>query len=317
MSVVIPTYNGSALVGRALASVLAQTRRPDEVVVVDDRSDDHTAAVAEAIGATSAVPIRVLRLTRNSGGPARPLNVGIASAQGDVIAVLEQDDAMRPRRIERLLQALEAVPESSVVVGRVAIDGRSPGDLTPIWPVPQFAGVVELDDDSRPVVPVEPAAAFRGLLRRNFAVSNSNLGFRKHVWRDIHGFNERIRTCTDLDYMLKAVRVGTVAVINEVVLDYHWRPDSLNRSKCDATMTELALVRLAAASAKPEWAGEDLDELAAAALSLITAALRRGDVAEACRVVIGVTGSRSTAPVLRHLGHRVRRRIAWEHQRAQ
>ena len=93
VSVVIPTYNASPFIRETLASVFAQTRLPDEVIVVDDCSSDGTAALADSLVATAPVPLRIIRLPKNTGGPAAPTNAGIAEASGDIIATLDHDDA--------------------------------------------------------------------------------------------------------------------------------------------------------------------------------------------------------------------------------
>src|SRR5206468_3304652 len=65
VGVTMSVYNGAATVTQALASVAGQTRRPDQVVVVDDGSSDGTVAAAEAWD--DVLPLRVLRHARNSG----------------------------------------------------------------------------------------------------------------------------------------------------------------------------------------------------------------------------------------------------------
>ncbi len=62
VSVVIPTHNGRAFLADALDSVLAQTERPAEVLVVDDASTDGTADLAEELARTAPLPVRVVRL---------------------------------------------------------------------------------------------------------------------------------------------------------------------------------------------------------------------------------------------------------------
>ncbi len=73
--------------------------------MVDDASPDNTVAIVELVARESRIPLRVIRLERNSGGPSRPLNVGIEAARGEVIVILEQDDVMRPQRIASQLKS--------------------------------------------------------------------------------------------------------------------------------------------------------------------------------------------------------------------
>lgn len=92
VSVVIPTYNGARFIRDALESVFAQTQLPDEIIVVDDGSTDDTVEVVKQMTKESPHPVRLIKMTHNSGGPAAPINTGIAAAIGEFIAVLDQDD---------------------------------------------------------------------------------------------------------------------------------------------------------------------------------------------------------------------------------
>ena len=123
VTVVIPTYNGAAFIGEALASVFAQTLPPAEVIVVDDCSTDGTANLVQALAHTVPVPLRLIRCDRNSGGPAHPLNVGVAAAQGELIAVLDQDDVFAPDKIEREVGLLTGFPDAALVAGFCAAWG--------------------------------------------------------------------------------------------------------------------------------------------------------------------------------------------------
>jgi len=87
VSVIIPTYNRRELVQRALRSVLAQTRRVDEVIVVDDGSTDGTGeALAAAFGD------RIVYLRQSNAGVSAARNRGLALARGRYLALLDSDD---------------------------------------------------------------------------------------------------------------------------------------------------------------------------------------------------------------------------------
>jgi succinoglycan biosynthesis protein ExoO len=107
VSVIIPAWNVSAFLPRAVASVLAQRGAgPVEIVIVDDCSSDTTVAVAAELAAHHP-EITLLRNSENSG-PARSRNLGIAAARGDWVAVLDADDAYAPDRLARLTAVAEA-----------------------------------------------------------------------------------------------------------------------------------------------------------------------------------------------------------------
>ena len=99
VSVIIPTYNRAHLVGRAIRSVLAQTFRDFELIVVDDSSTDDT---EDVIGSFADPRIRYLRHETNRGG-ATARNTGIRVACGEYIAFLDSDDEWLPEKLERQL----------------------------------------------------------------------------------------------------------------------------------------------------------------------------------------------------------------------
>ena len=191
VSVVIPTYNGASFIGGALSSVFSQTRKPDEVIVVDDGSRDQTSVIVSSIASEAPIPVRFLPLSRNSGGPSRPLNVGIQSARGDFLVVLEQDDLMRSNRVEVQVRALSAYPDCSVALSRFCVMGNEEGDMSPIWPTSQFSDLsTQLDAAAEFSVP-ESKAVFNALMKKNFAGTNSNFCFTRGSYNLIGGFDER------------------------------------------------------------------------------------------------------------------------------
>ncbi len=105
-SILVPLYNSAATLERCLASARGQTLADIEILVADDASTDGSAALAERIAGEDA-RIRVVRLSSNGGKP-RAMNVMMAQAQGDWVAVLDADDAIDPTRLERLIGRAEA-----------------------------------------------------------------------------------------------------------------------------------------------------------------------------------------------------------------
>jgi glycosyltransferase involved in cell wall biosynthesis len=111
ISVVVPAWNAAATIGETLASIAAQTRRPDEVIVVDDGSEDATGAIARAAG------VRVIRQSRL--GMAGAMNTGVAASSGTLIAFLDSDDLWTPDKLAWQAAALLADPSLDGVFGHV------------------------------------------------------------------------------------------------------------------------------------------------------------------------------------------------------
>lgn len=104
ISVVVPTYNRAALLPVTLDAILAQTLRPQEVIVVDDGSTDDTAAVLARYGRR----LRVLRVP--NGGDLKARNAGLAEATGDLVAFCDSDDLWKPGFLAGMLRMWQTEP---------------------------------------------------------------------------------------------------------------------------------------------------------------------------------------------------------------
>ena len=109
ISVVIPLYNKEALVGRTLESVLAQSYRDFEVVVVDDGSRDGSAAVVESFDDPR---IRLIRQANAGVSAAR--NRGIAESRGEFIALLDADDIWRENYLQTQFELTQKYTQCDV-----------------------------------------------------------------------------------------------------------------------------------------------------------------------------------------------------------
>jgi glycosyltransferase involved in cell wall biosynthesis len=125
VSVILPTYNREKLLRRAIQSVLDQTYRNIELIVVDDGSTDGTGAVVTALNDPR---IRYIRLEKNSGANVARNN-GIRAARGDFIGFQDSDDEWFPNKLERQMQVFAGAPPEVGVVytayWRVEPEGRT------------------------------------------------------------------------------------------------------------------------------------------------------------------------------------------------
>ena len=105
VSAVIPAYNYASGIGRAIHSILNQTLPVNEIVVVDDGSNDGTADVVESYGH----PVTCIRQANQ--GPSGAYNTGIRNARSEWIAFLDQDDEWFPDHIENAWKRIHEHPE--------------------------------------------------------------------------------------------------------------------------------------------------------------------------------------------------------------
>jgi glycosyltransferase involved in cell wall biosynthesis len=114
VTTIIPVFNRAAMLREAVASVLAQTYRPIEIIVVDDGSTDDTASAADAM-ARLHPEVRVLHQSNTGVGGAR--EAGRLAANGEFIQHLDSDDLLEPRKFELQVAGLRRHPECDVSYG--------------------------------------------------------------------------------------------------------------------------------------------------------------------------------------------------------
>jgi len=106
VSVIVPTFNRAHMIEKSIQSILNQTYKDIQVIVVDDGSTDNTEEVVRRIAAGTSTPIRYIR--KQNGGCASARNFGVRHAGGDAIAFLDSDDQFLPDAIESLVVTLRA-----------------------------------------------------------------------------------------------------------------------------------------------------------------------------------------------------------------
>lgn len=194
ISTVIPTYNRVRFLGEALASVFAQTRQPDEIIVVDDGSTDGT----DALVATYGEKVRYHR--QANAGPAAARNRAIGMATGDFVAFLDSDDLWTENRLELQLAALKRDPTLDFLFGLEALftaekqcdpcEIRNPEVLARLNAV---AGAVP--------------DAFGLLLKEDF-VPTSTVLFRRSCIEKVGLIDESFQLAEDYDFWLRFALEG-------------------------------------------------------------------------------------------------------------
>ena len=204
ISVVIPFFNGSNLIGEALASVRAQTLAPLEIIVVDDASKPEEAKALDDLAGDCVV----IHLPKNQG-PSVARNTGIARASGDWIAFLDCDDLWEPTKLE--LQAAVAATHDDCRAVHCGIRTVHPDGLE----ITTRKGDIELEDFLVFPCPILPSAA----LMQKQALNESGL------------FDPTKRCCEDLDLFLRFVCThGRIYSVPEPLLVRRIQVDGLSRN---------------------------------------------------------------------------------------
>ena len=135
LTAVIPNFNHGALIGEAIEALAAQTRGPDEIVVVDDASTDNSILVLERLKLVYP-KLRVVRLEKN-GGAISAMNRGLQEAQGRYVYFGAADDVTRPGLFAAMLAELERHPQAAFASCEAAIvdlDTGRTGSRPPVRP---------------------------------------------------------------------------------------------------------------------------------------------------------------------------------------
>lgn len=114
ISVVLCTYNGSQFLSDQLKSISGQTRKPDELVVVDDCSMDNTLSLLEDFAAHSSFPVRIYNNPENLGST-KSFERAIGLSHGEIIFLCDQDDVWEENKIEKITNIFKTHPEIGLV----------------------------------------------------------------------------------------------------------------------------------------------------------------------------------------------------------
>lgn len=249
VSVVIATYNRGARIARTLDSVLAQTRPPSEIVVIDDGSTDDTAAWIR-----SHYP-DVRLFTVSNGGSSASRNRGAERAVGDVLVFLDHDDDMLPHCVETLVGLLERFPDAAAAFADHellnVVDGQHFRDHHTEQPA--FHRLRQI-----PVRATAPGGERTYGRELYYAMLSGNLlqqpwAVRRAAFADVGGFDPGIRYCEDWDMYTRLVRTHVVAVTDRVVSIHYIEGGNLHRVSGQDVQHMKVIRKLLAAGRFSDW----------------------------------------------------------------
>jgi glycosyltransferase involved in cell wall biosynthesis len=205
VSVIIPTYNSAHFLPEAIDSVLAQTFRDYELIIVDDGSTDDTEEVVKRYGDK----IKYLRQENRGPGPAK--NTGIKNSRGPLIATLDADDKWLLDKLEVQVEYMRSHPQIGLVYGNVStFDDR--GVITEAY-----------DGTHRKVYQGE---VFDQLLLQNF-ISSITIMVRRESLEKVGMFPEDVMISEDWHLWLRIAKEYPIGYIDRPLALYRWQTQSL------------------------------------------------------------------------------------------
>ena len=212
ISVVMPTFNRASVLSEAIRSVLEQTYRDFELIVVDDGSEDDTAAVVNGIADER---LRFHRSERNRGGNwAR--NRGIEHARGEILSFLDSDDAFLPHKLSIVADFFAKNPKIDVLVDSY-LHKTHRGPKAKVRR--RINPVVRSTDEFR-------ASVFGRVIRK----ATSGINARRRALLEVDMFDETLRRRQDMDLVLRLSREHECRTTDQISWIKHTMLDSISKT---------------------------------------------------------------------------------------
>jgi glycosyltransferase involved in cell wall biosynthesis len=196
IAVIIPTYNRAHLLPRAVGSVLSQTRRDFELIIVDDGSTDSTPALQILKNLDSR--LHYVRYPDNRG-VSHARNFGVRQTSATWIAFLDSDDEWLPQKLEKQMAYATAHPETAL------------NQTKELW-IRNGKRVNPPKTHEKPV-----GDLFAASLRRCM-ITPSSVMLKRQLFLDMGGFNELLTACEDYDLWLRITCRHQAGLVDEYLL---------------------------------------------------------------------------------------------------
>ncbi len=195
VSVVIPTYNRRTKLKRAVDSVLNQTFKDIEVIIVDNASVDGT---QELINGTKDQRIRYIRHDTNKGGPAAR-NTGIKNAKAPLIALLDDDDEWLPEKLAKQVDKFKQAPSNTGLI---------------------YASAEIYDESKQKIICVNPTG-LRGQVYKRVLLGtifgSATVLIKRECFEKVGVFDEDLSSCQDWDMWLRIAQFFDFDCVDEVL----------------------------------------------------------------------------------------------------
>ncbi|MEM8738564.1 MAG: glycosyltransferase [Planctomycetota bacterium] len=236
ISVIMPAYNAEPYIRQAVDSILGQTLRDYEFIVVDDGSSDATASILRGYAQTGA--LRLIE-TSHLGGSAA-LNLAAREATRPWLAVMHADDEAMPDRLARQLAAAEREP-TVVVWGTHGHHINEAG---------RVLGLSRFGPESIRAFTRDYAAG------HDINVLHPSAFLKRDVFLAVGGYDPQFKNCEDMDLFIRMARHGPVLTLPEPLMRYRLHGGSNTMQRFERQCEELRFIR---ARRQAEMRGQALD----------------------------------------------------------
>ncbi len=213
VSVIMATYNSTTYLANAVKSILEQSLKELELIIVDDASTENTKETLKPFSIDTR--LKAIYLEKN-GGPSAARNAGIRISKGDFIAILDSDDIAFPTRLEAQYNFLKNNPDISICYGNVITYGDKESPKIKRYPITN--------------------EQFTKMLLKYSPMCHSTAFIKREVFNKIGIYDETLHFAEDLDLWLRAKPYFKFGNCNQILGKYCVRSNSLinkNNRKCE------------------------------------------------------------------------------------
>ena len=216
VSVVIPAYNCGAYLAAAVQSVLDQDYPHKEVIVVNDGSTDNTAEVLAGFGT------RIVVINQSNAGVAAARNLGMQTAHGELIALLDADDLWLPGKLRKQVEYLNAHPE----LGAVYCAWREwAPNASGEFVIPQLSR----DEMEREGIDAKDSGWLYNALLLDSIIHTTTLVIRREIMQQSGTFDAALRRGQDYDYWFRISRLAPIHKLSAVLSLYRIHSESVSQ----------------------------------------------------------------------------------------
>lgn len=225
VSVIIPTYQSVQFVQKTIESVLAQTYRDYEVIVVDGGSTDGTREVLNSYGS------RIQVITQNGKGISNARNVGVLASKGEYVAFVDSDDLWLPDKLQFQVKFLDKKPS---IVGMIYSDAF----LFPEKGIYKFSPLA--NKRAFQIGKPHRGKVLRQLFMENF-IPASTVMVRKLCFKRVGLFDESLMVCEDIDMWMRIAECFEVDYQDVVLAKIRLHEGSLTKNRERHLLSKIAL----------------------------------------------------------------------------
>lgn len=210
VSIALPVYNGMNFIEQAVESLLNQSFRDFEIIIIDDGSNDKTPEILKSL-AVSDPRIKVFR-NQKQEGICNALNKAISYAQGDLIARMDADDIAHPTRLEKQVKQFWSNPNLIVLGTDVELIDEQ-GKVIGYRHYPQSHNEI--------LASIQNLSPF----------AHPSVMFRKSAFLKVGGYRKQYQDAEDYDLWLRMCHLGEMSNLPEPLLQYRIHPRQVTTSR--------------------------------------------------------------------------------------